>query len=384
MLARKSAPILLQFAKQYPIITLTGPRQSGKTTLAQMCFPDKPYLSLEDPDTRRLALDDPRSFLERYPNGAIIDEVQQAPDLFSYIQTYSDKAKTEGRYILTGSQQFGMMERLTQSLAGRTALSCLLPLSVSETKQHLDLNQTLFTGGFPRIYDKTLNPTDAMRFYVQTYLERDVRTLINIKDMRSFELFLGIIAGRSGQLANTESIANDCGITHNTVKSWLSILEASYIIKLVAPYHSNQNKRLIKMPKIFFLDTGLLCYLLGIFSPDQLTSHPLRGSIFETFVFTELYKTLAHQNLPYSLFFYRDYQGHEVDFLIDCGSVLKLIEVKASSTYNTDQLKGIRYLSSLLSSQTLQSYVVYAGAESFNHLGSRFLNWRDAETALTA
>lgn len=379
MIARSISEKALQYATQYPVVTLTGPRQSGKTTLSKALFPNKPYVSLEDIENRNQASQDPKGFLSRYPNGAIIDEIQRVPGLFSYIQTIVDEKNTEGLFILTGSQQFEMIESLTQSLAGRTALIKLLPFSYDEIYSTLppsDLFSLLYTGFYPRIFDKKLNPTEALSFYVSTYLERDVRKIINIKDLSLFENFLKLLAGRSGQILNMNTLGDDCGLSHNTIKSWISVLEASYIIKKVSPYYRNLNKRLIKASKIHFLDSGLLCYLLGITEPQQLISHPLRGSIFESYVVSEIFKYHYHHGIPDNIYFFRDYQGHEVDILIERANSIDLIEIKSSATFQENHLKGLKYFEKLYNSEIKKS-LVYGGEENYKYKDTNVVSWRN-------
>jgi len=375
---REISPIILKYAKQYPVVTITGPRQSGKTTLCKQLFKEKPYVSLEDIENRRYATEDPRGFLATYPDGAIIDEIQRQPDLFSYIQTIVDEKNLNGMYILTGSQQFSMLEKITQSLAGRTAIVTLLPFQYSEIYSNYrfnHLNELLYTGLYPRIYDQNINPTDAMKFYVNTYVERDIRQLINIKDIAVFEVFLRLLAGRSGQILNTNSLGNECGVSHNTIKSWISVLEASYIIKILRPYYKNINKRLVKNPKIFFLDTGLMCFLLNIYNSEQLESHPLRGSIFETYAFSELLKQHYNKSIPDNIYFFRDHQGNEVDFLLETAFGVDLIEVKASATFNERFLAGINYFEKLNGKQE-KKMIIYGGdKEKFTYKESRVVNW---------
>ncbi|MCD4718740.1 MAG: ATP-binding protein, partial [Desulfobacula sp.] len=322
MIPRDVSKKVMEFSKQYPVVTITGPRQSGKTTLCKMLFPNKPYVSLENIDNREFAENDPIGFLEMYPKGVIIDEIQRVPDLTSYIQTIVDEKDLPGMYILTGSQQFELINRLSQSLAGRTALIRLLPFSFSEVygiKKNQDIDKVLTTGFYPRIFDKGLDPYSAMEFYISTYIERDLRQLINIKDLSRFQTFLKLCAGRTGQILNMSSIGNECGISHNTVNGWLTILEASYIIKRVKPFYKNFNKRLVKAPKLFFIDTGLACFLLGISSFNHLQAHPLKGALFETFVFSELLKTNFNQAKPDNIYYFRDNIGNEIDFILDAG-----------------------------------------------------------------
>ena len=379
MYQRSIAEKTKHYASQYPVVTITGPRQSGKTTLVKALFPEKPYVSLEDIENRNQAIQDPKGFLARYPDGAVIDEIQRAPDLFSYIQTIVDEKNKEGLFILTGSQQFEMMETLSQSLAGRTAIVKLLPFSYDEVYKNSppsDLYNLLYTGFYPRIFDKKLNPTDAMSFYVSTYLERDVRKLINVKDLSLFGNFLKLLAGRSGQILNMNSLSDDCGISHNTIRSWVSLLEESYIIKRVLPYYKNLNKRLIKAPKIHFLDTGLLCYLLGITEPEQLVTHPLRGAIFESYVVSEVYKYYYHHGIPDNIYYFRDYQGHEVDLLIENSLSINLIEIKSTATFQENHLKGLKYFEKIYTGSVTRS-LIFGGEESYKYKDTNVLNWKN-------
>jgi len=370
---------VLAYASQYPVVTITGPRQSGKTTLCKMIFPEKAYISLEDVDERRFAKEDPRGFLNRFPDGAIIDEIQREPDLMSYIQTLVDEKNKAGLFILTGSQQFDLMETMTQSLAGRSAIVNLLPLSYDEAYQNnsdkIVLDEVLFKGFYPRIFDKNLDPSEAMQFYVNTYVERDLRRLINIKDLSPFEIFLKLCAGRTGQILNLSSLGNDCGVNHNTVKSWISVLEASFIIKLLRPYYRNFNKRLIKAPKLYFLDTGLASFLLGITKADQMFSHPLKGAIFETYVFSELLKARYNRGKADNLYYFRDSKGNEVDVICDNGNSLSQIEIKSGQTVNSDYFKGLEYFSGL-SDIPVESSLIYGGTQSYTRNNVQVVDWQ--------
>jgi uncharacterized protein len=380
MITRAISEKIRQWAKQYPIVTITGPRQSGKTTLCRLLFGDKNYVSLEDVDERGLAARDPRGFLKRFPNGAVIDEVQRAPDLFSYIQTIVDQHNQEGFFILTGSSQFELLESISQSLSGRTALARLLPFSVSEAygsgRALPDLDRFLYTGFYPRIFDKNLDPTEAMSFYVNTYVERDVRKLINVQDISKFEVFIKLCAGRTGQLLNLSSLGNDCGIDQTTVKRWLSVLEAGDIIKLLRPYYKNFNKRLIKSPKLYFLDTGLIAYLLGIHTASQMASHPLRGALFESFVVSELLKARFNAGKADNLYFFRDSVGNEVDLILDRGAQVDQIEIKSGQTVSRDFFKGLNYFLKI-NPDIETSLVVYGGDRSHTENGIAVTSWRD-------
>jgi len=380
MIPRELIEKTIQMARQYPVVTITGPRQSGKTTLCRMVFPDMAYASLEDLDQREYARQDPRGFLNRFPQGAVLDEIQRAPELLSFIQTIVDQQNKEGFFILTGSQQFELLETISQSLAGRTALVRLLPFSLKEAYgadlKKAGLDQVLYTGFYPRIFDKGLNPTEAMGFYVSTYVERDLRMLINIRDLSQFEIFLKLCAGRTGQIMNLSSLGNDCGVNHNTVKSWLSVLEASYIIKLLRPYYKNFNKRLIKSPKLYFLDTGLACFLLDIHNPNQLATHPLRGALFESFIVAELLKRRFNTVQTDNLFYFRDNIGNEVDIIWDRSPQPIPVEIKSGQTISRDAFKGLDYFNKLAGG-TDSTYLIYGGDESYTRQSVRVTSWRD-------
>lgn len=386
MIKRKLSQKILQLARQYPVVTITGPRQSGKTTLCKMLFKNKKYVSLEDIDQRNFALQDPRGFLDRLPQGGIIDEVQRVPDLLSYIQTIVDDRQKEGFFILTGSQQFELLESVSQSLAGRTAMVKLLPFTCSEAYgQKLRPSQfdtVLYTGFYPRIFDKKLNPTEAMSFYANTYVERDLRQLINVKDLSRFEVFLKLCAGRTGQIVNFSSIGNDCGINYGTIKSWISVLEASYIIKLLRPYYKNFNKRLVKSPKLYFLDTGLACFLLDIQNEKQLASHPLRGPLFESFVVSEMLKARFNKCQTDNLYYFRDNIGNEVDIILDHGINVDQIEIKSGQTIGSELFKGLKYFSGL-NRDVKNSYLVYGGKESYDREKIKVTSWIDIEKIRT-
>jgi len=376
---RDIANKVLEYIKYYPVVTITGPRQSGKTTLCKMLFPDKPYVSLEKLSMRRFAIDDPEGFLEKYPEGAILDEIQRAPDLMSYIQTVVDEKDQTGMFILTGSQQFELMQNIGQSLAGRTAIVRLLPLSFAEAysnkvKNMANLEEVIFKGFFPRIFDKSIPPLEAMSSYVSTYLERDLRLLINIKDLSGFEVFLKLCAGRTGQMINMSHLANDCGVSHNTIKSWLSILETSFLIKLTRPYYRNFNKRLVKTPKLYFLDTALVCYLLGIQNPEQLETHPLKGFIFETYVLMELLKNRFNKGLSDNIYYFRDNTGNEVDFILDNGQQLDIVEVKAGKTINSDFFKNLYFFEKNSTLKT-KSHLIFAGKENHFQNKVKVISW---------
>jgi hypothetical protein len=388
MIARNALNTILELAKGYPFVALTGPRQAGKTTLSRAAFPDKPYVSLEDPDIREFAATDPRRFLSRYPDGAILDEAQRSPEIFSYLQTLADMDGRMGLYILTGSQQFGLLSGITQSLAGRVGLVQLLPFSAGELQGADKLPETLdallYKGSYPPLYDRRLSPVQWYAGYVTTYLERDVRQLINVRDLAIFQRFIRLCAGRTGQLLNLSSLANDCGITHNTAKAWISIMEASYILFLLPPHHRNFNKRLVKTPKLYFHDTGLAAWLLGVQSADQLANHPLRGALFETWVVGELLKGRYNRALPSNLFFWRDNSGNEVDVIADQGLALLPIEIKSGQTVSADFFSGLRKWLSWAGAEAGKPYLVYGGDERQERGEAEVVPWREvAEIAET-
>ena len=379
MISRDVEAPLRSLLQGFPIVTITGPRQSGKTTLAKAVFADKPYLSLEDPDVRRMALDDPRAFLGRLQDGAVLDEVQRAPELLSYLQTRIDADGRMGLFLLTGSQQFGLMSGVTQSLAGRTAFIELLPFAMHELEQAgvgpLSLNAMLFTGGYPALYDRRLLPRGWFPAYVTAYVERDVRQLLKVQDLEAFQRFVRLCAGRSGQILNLSSLATDCGITHNTARAWISVLEASYILFQLRPHHANFNKRLVKSPKLYFYDTGLLCWLLGIQEAGQLATHPLRGNIFETFVVSELVKTRLNRGERAAFHFWRDSNGNEVDVIADIGMKLMPIEIKSGETLNREFFVGLERWLALAGDQAATPALVYGGTETHARKGINVFGW---------
>ena len=379
MLRRSLEEKLLYMSKKFPVITITGPRQSGKTTLVRKTFPDKDYVSLEDPDNRFFAANDPRGFLKTYEE-AVIDEAQKVPELFSYIQTKVDMANRPGQYILTGSQNFLIFEKISQSLAGRVSVLKLLPLSFEEiriAKSFDNFEQYLFHGFYPRIYDMEIHPEDFYPSYVQTYIERDVRMMKNITDLGRFQLFLKLCAGRIGQLLNLSSLANECGLSHTTIKSWITILEASYIVFLLKPHHKNFNKRLVKMPKLYFYDTGLGAFLLGIQSVEQLNTHYSKGALFESFIISEFIKKRFNSGREHHCYFWRDKNGHEIDCIIESGDKLIPLEIKSGRTITKEYFKGLDYWNRISSSLPSDGAVLYGGDKDQFRENGRVVSWRN-------
>ena len=386
MIVRNIAPLLQQLASQYPVITLTGPRQSGKTTLAKSLFPDKPYVTLENPDTRRFATDDPRGFLSNYAHGAILDEIQRAPELPSYIQGIVDANAQPGQFILTGSQQFELMTQVTQSLAGRTAVLRLLPFTLAEVQRlkgkalSSDLAQTMLSGFYPRIHDQNLNPSQALGDYFSTYVERDLRQLSAVHDLQRFERFVRLCAGRTGQLLNLDSLGNDAGVSHATARGWIDLLQTSYIVHLLPPWFTNSGKRLIKSHKLYFCDVGLACWLLGLRTPEQVSRDPLWGSLFENFIIMEALKDRLNAGESSEMYFYRDSEGNEVDLLLPTGGKLHAIEIKAGATVNPDYFKGLKTFAAHHPQAVAGGGVVYGGTQSQNRSDWLVHSWLDLKS----
>lgn len=368
---------LIEVSKKFPVVAILGPRQSGKTTLAKATFPQHRYVSLEDLDTRSFAEKDPRGFLQDIGPQAILDEIQRVPSLFSYIQTQVDSMEKNGVYILTGSHNYLLQTHLSQSLAGRVALLTLLPFEIEECAQAetetLTLESVLWKGSYPRIYDQRISPLDWYPNYIRTYIERDIKQIQNIENLSTFQKFLQLCAGRIGHQLNLTSLGLECGISHTTARQWISLLESSYIVFLLKPYHQNFNKQLTKMPKLYFHDTGLACSLLGIESVQQLTSHYLYGGIFENFIISELYKYPMHRGRLPRLFFWRDKTGHEVDCIID-GQTPSIIEIKSGKTIHSDFFKGLTYWQKI-ASDSAPAYLIYGGTTNQNRTLAQVLKW---------
>jgi predicted AAA+ superfamily ATPase len=368
---RQAHDLLLQRAALYPVVTVLGPRQSGKTTLCRMAFASKPYVNLEQPDVREFAFQDPQAFLAQYPDGAVLDEIQNAPALLSWIQVMTDADPRPGRLVLTGSHQLQVNAQVTQSLAGRTAVVELLPLSLSElvaagkvsVASTQDVNRIMLMGGYPRIHAQDMPPEVMLSDYFATYVERDVRQLINLRHLREFGQCVRLLAGRTGQLMNQSSLGNELGVSSNTITQWLSILEASFLVFSLAPWRVNIGKRLVKSPKLYFYDVGLACWLLGIKTVEQLQHHPLRGALFENLVVLEVMKSLRNQGLRDPLYFFRDSNGLEVDLLLEHAQGVQLVEIKASQTLAAPLFKNLRTVSALLGGRVMSQHLVYGGAD---------------------
>ena len=385
MLARDAEKTLIRLAKSFPVVAITGPRQAGKTTLAKAVFKSKPYVSLENPDEREFAQNDPKRFLARFPNGAVLDEVQRCPSLLSWLQGVVDERGGMGDFVLTGSAQFDLIEGITQTLAGRVGRVELLPLSSRELKAANQLpnslSQMLIQGGYPALYDRKITTQDWFSNYVATYVERDVRQLISVRNLSQFQTFLKMCASRTGQLINLTSLGADCGISAVTAKQWLSVLETSYIVTLLRPHHSNFGKRLVKTPKIYFLDSGLAAWLMGIRSAETIETHAARGALFESWVVSDLYKKRLNAGLPIDLFFWRDNTGNEVDLIVENEKGLQPIEIKSGSTYASDWSQGLKKWQFLAQNSSLEPTILYGGESNFEREGLKVWGWRDVAFA---
>ncbi len=379
MIERTLSNRLAALSQKFQVITLTGPRQSGKTTLVKATFSSLPYVSLEEPDIRQIALTDPRGFLSNYNDGAILDEVQHTPALFSYIQSIVDSNR-DTQFILTGSSNFLLMEKISQTLAGRTAILHLLPFSSIELENGnytFDQYESLiFNGQYPRIYDRDLTPSDFYPAYIQTYVERDVRMIKNIGDINSFIQFIQLCAGRTGQLINYTSLANDAGISPNTAKAWISILETSYIVYRLQPYHKNFKKRLVKSPKLYFYDTGVACSLLGIRNENQVSTHFLKGALFENLIINEFIKHEFHRGQRRYPYFWQDSRGKEIDCLFVDGENITPIEIKSGKTISNSYFDNLRYWYQLTGMPDNHGYVVYGGEQSLQTSSGSFISWK--------
>ena len=381
MIKRQLQSKLISLSRQFPVISVIGPRQSGKTTLVKLTFPKYQYISFEDIDTRRRALTDMRGFLEQYSAGVILDEVQRVPELFSYLQTHVDASGKKGRFILTGSHNYLLQEKVSQSLAGRVVMLKLLPFSMQELqaagKLPADVNKVLFKGLYPRLYGSRVNPVDWYPSYIETYMQRDVREIKNIPNLNYFQKFLQLLAGRHGQQLNLTALGSEVGVVHNTIASWISILEASYIIFLLKPHFNNFNKRVTKTPKIYFYDSGLVCSLLGIEKAEQLNTHHIKGALFEGLVISELVKARYNLGLPNNCYYWRDKSGNEIDCIIDKAGSLTPVEIKSGKTINSDYFSNIKYWKTISENQN-KGYVVYGGNDKQKLQDNIIISWQDS------
>jgi len=389
MIPRRLAEPLTGLRRQYAVITMTGPRQSGKTTICRSLFADLPYVNFERPDTRQRFSEDPRTFLADYPHGAVFDEFQRAPDLPSYLQAIVDEPGFAGLFVLTGSTNLLIRDLVQQSLAGRTAVVELLPFSQSELQGggfDPATDALLYSGGYPRIFDRSIEPSRAISDYIATYVERDIRSLSMIRDLTRFQTFLGLCAGRTGQLLNLEQLGNEAGVSQPTAREWLSLLEASYIAFRLPPWHTNSSKRLVKTPKLYFYDVGIVSFLLGINDDQQLRNHPLRGALFETLIVSDIVKEFFHRGKRAPVSFYRDAKGNEVDLIISTGGGDVAVEIKSTATFSTDLTRGIkRFQTTVVPDQRdHRAFLVYDGTEAFTVADVQVLPRRQADQVVQA
>ena len=384
MFDRTLSLTLNRLAQSFPVVAVTGPRQSGKTTLVRRVFADKPYVSLEDPAERAFALEDPRGFLARFAAGAVFDEAQRWPDLFSYLQGLVDVDRSPGRFILTGSQQFGLLSGVTQSLAGRVGMTRLLPLALGELPagdvESLGLDGLMLRGLYPALHAQPVTPEDWFASYVATYVERDVRQVLNVQDLSAFQRFLRLCAGRTGQLLNLSALAGEAGIAQSTARAWMSVLEASDLVYLLPPYHRNFGKRVVKSPKLYLVDVGLACWLLGIRSVEVLNLHPLRGALFETWVVGEFLKARLNAGQPPDLYFWRDNNGLEADIVFEMTGRLQSVEIKSGQTVTPDYIRAGRKAARFADGEALPPWLIYAGKESYERSGVRVMGWQALAT----
>ena len=378
MIYRQITNEIKKLAKEFPIVGIFGPRQSGKTTLAKHIFKKYKYVSLEDHDIRNIAIQDPRGFLNQYNKNVIIDEAQRAPEFFSYLQTHVDDIKQNGSFVLTGSNNYLLMKNITQSLAGRVGIANLFPLTIEELNsfKNLELNEIQFSGFYPRIFDQNIRPISFYKTYLSTYLEKDIRLLKNIANYSSFHNFLKLLAGRSGNILNIDLLARDAEIDNKTAKSWISLLEASFIIFKLTPFYKNYNKRIIKRPKIYFYDVGLLCYLLGIRKSEELDLHYFKGNIFENLIVADFIKNDYNQGGFSNFYFWQDSHKNEIDLIIESGKNIKAIEIKSIQTIRGDMFKNIYFWQGLNKDLKIDSYVIYSGDKNLNKNKMKIISWK--------
>lgn len=360
MIKRIAVNELLKLAGQFKAVAVTGPRQSGKTTLVRSVFPDKPYVNLENPDLRRFAVEDPRGFLSNYPDGAVFDEIQRAPEIFSYLQQILDDNNKPGMFVLTGSNNFLLQDNISQSLAGRVGYLFLLPLSIVEINSDVKADVLIYKGGYPELYNQETDISKYYLNYIRTYIERDVRLIKNITDLYAFEKFVRLCAGRIGQLLNLSNLATETGVDVKTISSWISVLETSFIAFRLQPFHQNFNKRIVKMPKLYFYDTGLAAALLGIENQSQIMLNPYRGNLFENLIVVEMLKRRFNTGKQNNLFFWRDNTGNEIDLLINRNNELIPVEIKSGQTISSELFKGLEFWQKLQKAE-VKGYLVYAG-----------------------
>ena len=386
MIARTSAATLQRLAESFPVVAIYGPRQSGKTTLARDVFHYLPYVSFENLDTREFARTDPRSFLDHYKEGAVLDEVHNAPEIISYLQQIVDERNTLGRFVLTASQHYTIGAHISQSLAGRVGALTLLPLSVSEVDRAGLLPQTvdelLFKGLYPPVYDRPVSPDLWYDNYVTTYVERDVRQVLAVKDLVQFQRFVRLCAGRTGQLLNLSNLGDDAGVSHNTAREWISVLEAGFVLFRLPPHHASFSKRIVRTPKLYFCDPGLAAWLLGIQSTEQIAAHPLRGALFETYVIAELLKAVLNRAQHRSLYFWRDRSGLEIDALIDLAGTLHSLEVKSGATLTDDMFRALKRWRALAGAHAGSSFLVHGGSQRQERHAATVLPWNDPVPAV--
>jgi predicted AAA+ superfamily ATPase len=378
MLPRVLEKVIHRLAKSFPIVAITGPRQSGKTTLARSFFSDLDYVSLENPSDLQFAQEDAKGFLARFSKGAVFDEAQRWPELFSYLQGIVDEDRRTGRFVLTGSQQFGLMAGITQSLAGRVGMTRLLPLSLAEIPEEKvgGLDEMMLRGCYPALYSGTAEPSDWLASYVATYVERDVRQVLEVRDLATFQRFIKLCAGRTGQLLNLNALAGEAGISHTTARAWMSVLESSDLVYLLPPYHRNFGKRLVKTPKLYFLDVGLATWLLGIRSPEVLTMHPSRGALFETFVVGEFLKQRFNDGQPADLYFWRDNSGLEADLIFEKNGLLQMVEIKSGQTVTSDYIRAAQKSIKFAPKESHSPWLIHGGEDTYERTGVRVIGWK--------